>query len=204
MKPLASALTGLLALLAAHAAAAAAAPTTETIVLIRHGEKPEAGLGQLDCQGLNRALALPAVIKRAFGRPDAVFAPDPAHQKDDDGQPYDYVRPLATVEPTAIASGLPVHTQFGVSDLAGLRAALERPAYRRATILVGWEHREIVNLARAIMGAHGGDRTAVPEWQGEDFDSIFVIRLAWTGDAATATFERAQEGLDGRPTTCPG
>jgi hypothetical protein len=34
----------------------------ETIVLVRHGEKPDKGLGQLDCQGLNRALALPPVI----------------------------------------------------------------------------------------------------------------------------------------------
>ena len=34
----------------------------ETIVFVRHGEKPEAGLGQLNCQGLNRALALPSVI----------------------------------------------------------------------------------------------------------------------------------------------
>ncbi|MGA7384116.1 MAG: hypothetical protein WBW81_05330 [Methylocella sp.] len=28
----------------------------ETIVLVRHGEKLGKGLGQLDCQGLNRAL----------------------------------------------------------------------------------------------------------------------------------------------------
>lgn len=33
-----------------------------TIVIIRHGEKPSAGLGQLSCQGLNRALALPQVL----------------------------------------------------------------------------------------------------------------------------------------------
>src|ERR1700730_4025255 len=49
----------------------------ETIVLVRHGEKPDKGLGQLDCQGLNRALALPPVIAKTFGRPSAVFAPDP-------------------------------------------------------------------------------------------------------------------------------
>jgi hypothetical protein len=53
----------------------------ETIVVVRHGEKPSAGLGQLDCQGLNRALALPAVIAETFGRPSAVFAPNPADQK---------------------------------------------------------------------------------------------------------------------------
>ena len=53
----------------------ALAARVETIVFVRHGEKPEAGLGQLSCQGLNRALALPAVIRAKFGRPDAIFAP---------------------------------------------------------------------------------------------------------------------------------
>ncbi len=33
----------------------------ETLVFVRHGEKPAQGYGQLNCQGLNRALALPAV-----------------------------------------------------------------------------------------------------------------------------------------------
>ena len=71
-------------------------------MLVRHGEKPDKGLGQLDCQGLNRALALPAVIAKIFGKPSAIFAPDPSQQKEDDGVSYDYVRPLATIEPTAI------------------------------------------------------------------------------------------------------
>ena len=81
----------------------------ETIVLVRHGEKPDKGLGQLDCQGLNRALALPPVIAKTFGRPSAIFAPDPSRQKQDDGVSYDYVRPPATIEPTAIFFGLPVN-----------------------------------------------------------------------------------------------
>ena len=72
-------------------------PVTETIVLVRHGEKPADGLGQLNCQGLNRALALPAVIEKLFGRPDAIFAPDPAQSKEDYGRLYNYVRPLATI-----------------------------------------------------------------------------------------------------------
>jgi hypothetical protein len=79
----------------------------ETIVLVRHGEKPDKGLGQLDCHGLNRALALPPVIAKTFGRPSAVFAPDPSQQREDYGVSYDYVRPLATIEPTAIFSGCP-------------------------------------------------------------------------------------------------
>ncbi|HKN29694.1 MAG TPA: hypothetical protein VJY34_18125, partial [Roseiarcus sp.] len=46
-----------------------AAAAEETIVFVRHGEKPAAGLGQLDCRGLNRSLELPAVINAMFGKP---------------------------------------------------------------------------------------------------------------------------------------
>jgi hypothetical protein len=196
-----SALFGVLALLGALPARAA--PTTETIVLIRHGEKPEAGFGQLDCQGLNRALALPALIKREFGRPDAIYAPDPSDAKPDKGIAYDYVRPLATVEPTAIAMGLPVHASIGGTHIDRLQQALELPAYRGALVLVAWEHVEIDKLVRRMMTDHGGNPNAVPDWKGSDFDSIYVVRLSWTGDKATAAFERRPEHLDGQSTVCP-
>ena len=60
-----------------------APPSTETILFVRHGEKPAGGLGQLSCQGLNRALALPGVIARKYGRLDAVFAAVPSRLKED-------------------------------------------------------------------------------------------------------------------------
>ena len=47
----------------------------ERIVCIRHGEKPAKDLGQLDCQGLNRALALPKVLISHYGKADFIFAP---------------------------------------------------------------------------------------------------------------------------------
>jgi hypothetical protein len=62
---------------------AGAAVAEEAIVFVRHGEKPAAGLGQFDCQGLNRSLKLPAVIKAMFGKPKDIFAPDPGKQKKD-------------------------------------------------------------------------------------------------------------------------
>src|SRR5580692_7372024 len=56
--------------------------TLETIVCIRHGEKPPGGLGQLNCRGLNRALALPDVLLKKFGTPQFIFAPNPMHKVD--------------------------------------------------------------------------------------------------------------------------
>src|SRR5262249_19723568 len=130
-----------------------------TIVFVRHGEKPERGLGQLSCQGLNRALALPAVIAKHFYRVDAIFAPNPSHPKQDAAELYDYIRPLATIEPTAIWFGLPVDVSLAFDDRDGLQAALEktRMPNHNAIILVAWEHRQIAPIVRALLAAHGAD-----------------------------------------------
>ena len=175
----------------------------ETIVFVRHGEKPSKGLGQLNCKGLNRALALPSVIAQLFGPPAAVFAPDPSDQKVDDGESYDYVRPLATIEPTAISFGLPVHANIGVSKTEQLQATLEQPRYRDDFVLVAWEHKLIETVARALLAAHGGDATTVPKWTGDDFDSIYVVTINRIGETAKASFAHKQEGLDGQSDACP-
>jgi hypothetical protein len=99
----------LLAILSVGVVAEAQAPVggVETIVVIRHGEKPGSHpMGQLSCKGLNRALALPAVLAR-FGKPMAIFAPNPSVQTSEGdifpyAPKYSYVRPLATIEPYAI------------------------------------------------------------------------------------------------------
>jgi hypothetical protein len=190
-------LAGLTMAAALQGALASPAPETQTIVLVRHGEKSDHGLGQLDCRGLNRALALPKVIATLFGKPDAIFAPDPAKTKPDHFTSYDYVRPLATIEPTAIRFGLPVNTQFGWTDTAGLVAELEKPAYRKAFVLVA-------KAAQALLAGNGGDPSKLPAWDYDDYDGIFVIRITRDATGAHASFERRQEHLDGQPAQCPG
>ena len=191
-------------IMAASPVVAAETSTTETIVLVRHGEKPDLGLGQLNCQGLNRALALPAVIAKTFGKPAAIFAPDPSETKDDLGIAYDYVRPLATIEPTAIAFGLPIDASIGVSHFDALRQKLETSSYRNAFVLIAWEHSDIVKLTQSLMKDHGGDPASIPDWKGRDFDSMYVLRITRTGAATAIAFEHRSEGLDGQPGTCPG
>jgi hypothetical protein len=71
-KPARFLLNALCLLLSIHCAHA-----QETIVAIRHAEKPAASLGQLTCRGLNRALALPKVLIPRYGKPDRIYAPDP-------------------------------------------------------------------------------------------------------------------------------
>jgi hypothetical protein len=183
--------------------ARAAGENVETLVFVRHGEKPAGGFGQLDCQGLNRALALPAVIAAKFGKPDAIYAPDPGEQKNDGGRLYYYVRPLATIEPTAIQFGLPVQTPYGLSQIDRLERALVSPAYRGKLVVIAWEHRLIEQLVRDVMAAHGGSASDVPHWQSADFDSLYIVKLDWKSGTPQAAFKHEQQGLDGRPTDCP-
>ncbi|WP_245623571.1 histidine phosphatase family protein [Paraburkholderia nodosa] len=182
------------------------APTArnvETLIFVRHGEKPPEGFGQLNCKGLNRALALPAVIAAKYGKPDAIYAPDPGEQKEDSGHAYYYVRPLATIEPTAIQFGMPVQTPYGYSKIDALQSALVDPQWRGRTVLVAWEHREIETLVRRIVAAHGGSASDVPRWESADFDSIYVVRIDWSGGGAHARFSHEREGLDARADDCP-
>ena len=176
----------------------------ETIVFIRHGEKPEGGFGQLNCQGLNRALALAPIIAKSFGRPDAIFAPNPSRPKEDAGRLYDYVRPLATIEPTAIWFGLPVDVSLDFQDKEGLQAALEsrRLPDHNVFVFVAWEHRQIAPIVRALLAAHGADAEMVKkvqDWDRKDFDSMYVVTISET----KATFDQKHEGLDGQPDRCP-
>jgi hypothetical protein len=177
--------------------------TTQTIVMVRHGEKPDQGLGQLSCQGLNRALALPRAIEIKFGRPDAIFAPDPARQKNDRGTKYDYVRPLATIEPTAIYFGLPVNASLGFKEVDKLADTLLSPSYRRGVVIVAWEHTLIEETARRIVKRFGGDASRVPAWASADFDSIYVVRITHDAGTSAVSFAVEREGLNGQPTTCP-
>ncbi|MBV8678889.1 MAG: hypothetical protein JO338_00415 [Aquitalea sp.] len=176
----------------------------ETIVMFRHAEKPAAGLGQLSCQGLNRALALPAVLQRKFDRPAALFAPNPGVRKADGGVDYNYVRPLATIEPTAIQLGMPVNTDFGLEDLDGLVAALSQPTYRDATVFVAWEHRLLVKLATRLLGPDTAKAAKVPAWHYSDFDSIYIVTLHQQDGQRIASFRVEQQGLNQQPISCPG
>jgi hypothetical protein len=173
-----------------------------TLVCIRHGEKPPGGLGQLTCRGLNRALALPDVLLAKYGRPQFVFAPNPTQKVD--GDKFYYVRPLATIEPTAIRCGLPVNAKFGYREIEGLISELQEPIYENATIFIVWEHLFLADFARALVKHYGGDPTQVPDWPEDDFDTIFVFKIAKDAGRKALAFTIDHEGLNNMSDTCPG
>jgi hypothetical protein len=201
---LTAAFSAIAALLPIAAVAAPAATGDETIVLIRHGEKPANDLGQLSCQGLNRALALPDVLIGKFGKPDFIFAPLTRKKLEHSGAAYSYVRPLMTIEPTAIRLGLPVDARFPFDDIGDLQRELKSDPYRSAVIFVAWEHHLAEDFARSILKSLKADPKQVPVWQGDDFDSIYLIKIHTEDGKRTATFTVDHEGLNGQSKDCPG
>lgn len=176
----------------------------QTIVFLRHGEKPALGLGQLNCQGLNRALALSQVLQAKFGTPSAIYAPDPGSMAKDKGVEYNYVRPLATIEPTAIRLGMPVNTSFGLRQIQPLEQELLKPSNSSATIYVAWEHNLAEQAVQQLVATAGGNAKQVPAWADDDFDSLYVIRLKWqNGKPVFVSFAKDAEGLNHMSAECP-
>jgi hypothetical protein len=177
-------------------------PTTETLVFLRHGEKPSGGYGQITCKGLQRALALPQVLTGMFGTPDYIFAPNPLPKVTDAAGSFYYVRPLATIEPTAIRLGMPVNAQYGFTDITGLQNEFLNGAYASSTVFIAWEHLKEQELVQNLMNLYGGGVT-VPAWPSDDYDSLYVVRLTNDGGTITAQFDHEYEGLNNLATTCP-
>ena len=177
-------------------------PTVETLICIRHGEKQATGLGQLSCQGLNRALALPRVLPARYGPPQFLFAPDPTQTITEYAGAYYYVRPLATIEPTAIYCGLPVNTQFGFTQITALEGELQKDAYHNATIYIAWEHILLDTFAKDMVKAYGGDPAQVPAWPANDYDTVFVVKIRRDQGQESVAFTIDHEGLNNLSDDC--
>ena len=181
-----------------------AGETVETVVFLRHGERAARGCGQLNAQGLNRALALSRVLPGKFGRPDDLFAPDPAEKMREAAGEANYVRPLATIEPTAIRYEMPVQTPVGYHGVGQLDAELADPRYAGRTVFVVWEHVNAQAAASGLMRLFHADAPVVPRWKGSDFDSLYVVTVTRSpGRPAVARFALDHEGLDGQSTAMP-
>jgi hypothetical protein len=176
----------------------------ETIIAIRHAEKPPGGMGQLSCKGLNRALALPKVLTQRFGRPNAIYAPNPSPRIFDDLHLYFYVRPLTTIEPTAISLGMPVNTKVGYNKVKTLRTELTSRSNRSKLIFVAWEHAELNDFAKLMLKSFGQDPSAVPKWPDDDYDRIYIFKITEIHGKPSLLFQVDHEGLNNSLIeTCP-
>lgn len=186
---------GVLALLLSGVAGAAW--SEQTLVFVRHGEKPDNNSGQLTCQGFNRALALPDVLIGRYGKPEAIFAAGPKKNKLGSS-----LRALTTITPTAIRLSMPINIQYHADEIAGLQTALLDERLRNAVVYVSWEHHNLEQVVKNIVTAEGGDPKIIGKWAGQDFDSIYVLTIDHEASANKIRFEHQTEGLNDVAETC--
>jgi hypothetical protein len=177
----------------------------ETIVAIRHAEKPPTSLGQLTCKGLNRALALPKVLIPRYGKPDRIYAPDPAGRIGRLGNlSYSYVRPLMTIDPTAIQLEMPVNALIGFKNVGQLRKEVLAPENTNSVIYLAWEHVYLNQFAKKLLKAYGKDPAVVPDWPDNEYDRIYIFRITDVDGKKDLAFSVEQQGLtDSLSDKCP-
>lgn len=178
----------------------------QTLVFMRHAEKPATGLGQLNCQGLNRAMNLATVLPEKFGKADYVFAANPSRsvKEGETGTAYSYIRPLMTITPSAIKLGLPVNIHYAVNDTGALADELVDNKYHNAVIYTAWSHGYLPELINKVASKAIGERyTLANDWSGSDFDSLYVLTLTWHNGKASLLGYNGKQGLDNGHSTCP-
>ncbi|POA17391.1 histidine phosphatase family protein [Pseudomonas sp. FW300-N1A1] len=179
---------------------------TQTLVFLRHAEKPAGGLGQLNCQGLNRAIDLAQLLPEKFGKADFVFAANPTRNVEEGelDNSYSYIRPLMTISPSAIKLGLPVNIEFSANDTSELADELLHNKYHNATIYTAWSHGYLPELINKVaQEAVGGKQSITDDWQSGDFDSLYVLTLTWHNGKATLQSQHFKQGLDNGDEACP-
>jgi hypothetical protein len=155
------------------------------IVFIRHGEKPLKG-DNLTCQGLNRSLALPAVLYAKFGIPAYTYVPSM-----EEGSATKHARMFQTVSPFAARYNLTINSSLQEKDSASIAKEL---LSRKGTVLVVWEHKAIPSIVRAL-GLKDDDL----HWSDDDFDSIWIV----TFDKGAPILSKDNEHIQ-PAAACPG
>jgi hypothetical protein len=98
---------------------------------------------------------------------------------------------------------MPVDTDFGYSNIDGLQSELTQPKYQKALIFVAWEHYKLAKLVRQLVSEFHGDPNQVPNWHGDDFDSLYVVRITGPGPTRSVSFSQDHEGLSNLSNDCP-
>lgn len=175
----------------------------EEIIMIRHGEKPTHEIGQLNCKGLNRSLLLPSFFQTNFPAPQYIFAPNPADEVwNGKNQYFSYLRPLATIEPTAISLDLPVNTKIGFSHSSKLMNTLLESKYHHAVIYVAWEHGKLQSFAKKILTKFNNNSSLSP-WHNNNYNRVYEFKIDWGHNPPTLSFMQTSENLHHISTTCP-
>ena len=148
----------------------------DTVLIIRHAEKPPEGRA-LTPMGEARARAYVRYFEpfRENGldlRVDALYA-----GADSNGS----IRPRLTLEPLAQAIGLPLNTAIGTKAPADL-VSLLRTQPHGTHPLIAWRHGQIP----ALLAAFGASPTLIPggTWPDDTFDWVIILNFDSAGHLA--------------------
>jgi hypothetical protein len=165
-----------------------AALSDTTILIIRHAEKPEFGLG-LAPEGRARARAYARYFQelRLDSKPlrlDYLVAADDSEHSQ---------RSRLTLEPLAEAIGLKPDLRFQARQSLDLASELRSRSHGQ-TILICWHHREIPDLLRAL-GADPDRLLPHGQWPAQQFGWVLKLPYDHQGHLIGKETKRIKEHL---------
>lgn len=201
-------------------------PNPITLIMVRHGEKLiENGKflenGNMSLVGQKRAQRLPSRLKKLFGCPDNIVAPDPTVKIPHANKFYYYVRPAGTIEPTAASLSYPLWMPYGADQSQKLADDLltasefappdPTKSYAPKKIFIAWEHDNLVLMTNYIilkwnlyvfpegqsLKVNGKTYKCEPvpsTWDSCDFDSIWVLNIQGNNLCYTHMNEKLNNG----------
>jgi hypothetical protein len=142
-----------------------------TIYLIRHGEKVSS-IGCLSAQGEARAQGIVDIFNGTqFKKPVVLYANNYTNRNNCE-------RCVQTITPISEHLQLAIDSSFGCDAIlggnqAGAEAMLATLKRTGGPILTAWEHGNVQNLTADL----GVDRAQIPDWEGGDYDSCYVLQF---------------------------
>ncbi|WP_246707377.1 flagellar basal body-associated protein FliL [Mesorhizobium sp. NZP2077] len=177
--------------LSAHAAGdSTTGLANATVLIVRHGAKPDSGPG-LSPEGEARAKAYVAYFQ-PFMLDGVAFRPDMLVASADSKSS---ARERLTLTPLSRALKLPIDQRFADHEVQNLVAALSTESHGKS-ILIAWHHGQLGKLIKAF----GADpKTLLPngKWPDDVFNWVVVLRFDHTGQLVPDSARVIEEKLAG-------
>ena len=177
--------------LSAHAAGDTTTGLADaTVLIVRHGEKPDSGPG-LSPEGEARAQAYVAYFQ-PFMLDGSPFRPDMLVASADS---KNSARERLTLTPLSQALKLPIDQRFADREVQNLVAALSTESHGKS-ILIAWHHGQLGKLIKAF----GADPKALlpnGRWPEDVFNWVVVLRFDHTGQLVPGSVRVIEEKLAG-------
>jgi len=150
-----------------------------TVLIIRHSEKPESGSGLTE-MGEARA-RLYAKYFQPFQEGGLTVPVDSLYAGADSEKSH---RPRLTLEPLSKATGLSIHLKFGTKDSESLVYELKTEPHGQHP-LIAWRHGDMPALLTAF-GASPEKLLPNGQWPDDVFDWVVVLTMGPDGQLSSA------------------